>query len=55
MYGAKNVGMFPVWYEGKATDGTNPFASQNKGIEINIEHLHIYDWCELENILREVK
>lgn len=55
VYGAKNVGMFPVWYEGKAMDGTDSFVSQNKGIEINFEHLHIYDWRELENILREMK
>lgn len=55
VYGAKNARMFPVWYEGKATDGTNPFASQNAGVEVDFEHLHIYDWRELENILREIK
>ena len=51
--GAKNVGMFPVLYEGM-TDDTNPFAHQNDDITIDFEHLHIQDWNELIDILEQM-
>ena len=52
VYGARNVGMFTVWYEGNADDTDNPFAQQNVGMEPDFEHLHIQDWRELVEVLR---
>lgn len=55
VYGAKNVGMVPVLYEGKAPDTVNPFAGQNDGVDIDFEYLHIYDWNELVDVLKQMK
>ena len=52
--GAKNVGMFPVLYEGMTVDCTNPFAHQNDNLEIDFEYLHIQDWNELIEILEQM-
>jgi len=55
VYGAKNVGMPPVLYEGTASDTVNPFAGQNDGVDIDFEYLHIYDWNELVDVLKQMK
>ena len=52
--GAKGVGMFPVLYEGRTDDGTNPFAHQNDNLIIDFEHLHITDWNELMDVLERI-
>lgn len=54
VYGAKNVGIFPVLYEGTITDDTNLLVGQNKGLTINFEYLHIYDWREMIDILKKL-
>ena len=51
--GSKNVGMFPVLYEGITADGTNPFSHQNDNLKIDFEYLHITDWNELIDILEQ--
>ena len=52
--GSKNVGMFPVLYEGITADGTNPFAHQNDKLKIDFEYLHIGNWNELIDILERM-
>ena len=52
--GSKNVGMFPVLYEGITADGTNPFTHQNDNLKIDFEYLHITDWNELIDILEQM-
>lgn len=54
VYGAKSAGMFPVLYEGETPDDTNPFAGQNKGLQIEYEYLHIHDWREMIDILEKL-
>lgn len=54
VYGAKNVGMFPVLYEGRTDDNTNPFAHQNDNWKIDFEYLHIADWNELIDVLERM-
>ncbi len=54
VFGANNVGMFPVLYEGKTNDETNPFANQNDGLKLDFEHVHIHDWRELIDILNRI-
>ena len=51
--GAKNVGMFPVLYEGATDDGTNPFPHQNDNLKVDFEYLHITDWTELIDVLEQ--
>lgn len=55
VYGAKNVGMFPVLYEGGIKDETNPFAHQNDGLEMDFEYLHIHDWRKLVDVLKQME
>lgn len=55
IYGAHNVGMFPVFYEGEVDDDINPCAKQNEGLRIDFEHLHIYDWRELIDTIEKLK
>lgn len=55
VYGAKNVGMFPVLYEGTTPDHVYPFVHQNDGKEMNFEHLHIHDWREMIEILEGIR
>lgn len=54
VFGANNVGMFPVLYEGKTNDETNPFANQNDGLKLDFEHVHIHDWRELIDVLNRI-
>jgi len=54
VYGAKNVGMFPVLYEGRTDDNTNLFAHQNDNLRIDFEYLHITDWNELIDVLERM-
>ncbi|GHV06070.1 haloacid dehalogenase [Clostridia bacterium] len=49
---AAAVGIFPVWYTGEAVE-TSPWTA-NEG-EPTCEHLHIYDWRELIEILEGVR
>ena len=44
--------MFPVLYEGKTDEDIPRFKSGNKEYEIDFDHLHIYDWRELIEILK---
>lgn len=55
VYGAKNVGMFSVLYEGNTPDYIDSFAHQNNGKKIDFEHLHIHDWRELVGVLEGMK
>lgn len=50
IYGAHAVGIFPVLYEGE-TEEENPYAKQNEGLVIDFEHLHIWHWKELVEVL----
>ena len=50
--GAHGAGIYPVLYEGDTPDEVNPFLHLNDGIEIDFEHLHIHDWCEMVEILK---
>jgi putative hydrolase of the HAD superfamily len=49
VYGARNVGVFPVFYEDETIE--NPWIELNDGLQINFEHLHIHSWGEMINIL----
>ena len=51
--GSKNVGMFPVLYEGITEGYTKSFAHKNNDLKIDFEYLHITDWNELINILEQ--
>ncbi|MBQ2941449.1 MAG: HAD family hydrolase [Clostridia bacterium] len=51
--GCKNVGMFPVLYEGITEGDTKSFAHKNNKLKIDFEYLHITDWNELINILEQ--
>lgn len=55
VYGARNVGMFPVLYEGTTPDHVDLFAHQNDGREIDFEHLHIYDWRKMISVLEGIE
>lgn len=55
VYGARNAGIFPVLYEGRTPDDTNPFANQNDGLNIDFEYLHIHDWRELIEVLKNAE
>lgn len=52
--GSKNIGMFPVLYEGITVDETNPFLHQNDNIEVDFEYLHITDWNKLIDVLEQI-
>lgn len=52
--GSKNVGMFPVLYEGTTVDDTNPFAHQNDNLKVDFEYLHITDWKQLIDVLEQM-
>jgi putative hydrolase of the HAD superfamily len=45
VYGAKSVGIFPVYYDEKSID--NPWKEQNSELQIDFEYLHINNWLEL--------
>ena len=45
--------MFPDLYEGKTDEDIPRFKSENKEYEIDFDHLHIYDWRELIEILKK--
>ncbi len=49
VYGARSVGIFPVFYEEETVE--NPWQGQNDGLQIDFEHLHIHSWVEMINIL----
>lgn len=51
--GSKNVGMFPVLYEGTTEGNTKSFAHKNNKLKIDFEYLHITNWNELINILEQ--
>lgn len=51
--GSKNVGMFPVLYEGTTEGNTKSFAHMNNKLKIDFEYLHITNWNELINILEQ--
>lgn len=53
IYGAHDVGIFPVLYEGEMQEN-NPYANQNDGLAINFEHLHIRHWGELMKTLEKL-
>lgn len=50
VYGAKNVGMFPVYFDGRIETG-NSFDHKNEGLIIDFPHLQIHDWRELIAVL----
>jgi len=52
VYGARNAGIFPVFYEEKTVE--NPWLGQNDGLKIDFEHLHIHSWGEMINILNKI-
>lgn len=51
VYGAGNVGIFPVLYDGETADEINPFANRNDNLSIDFEYLHIHDWREMINVI----
>ncbi len=50
--GSHGAGMFPVLYEGDSSDREKR-NSHNDGIEVDFEYLHIHDWLELIEVLKE--
>lgn len=46
--------MFPVLYEGRTDDNTNPFAHQNDNWKIDFEYLHITNLNELIDVLERM-
>ena len=52
--GAHGAGIYPVLYEGNTPDEINPFAHQNDGIKADFDYLHIHDWREMVEVLREL-
>ena len=54
VYGAMNVGMFPVLYEGENPEAVNPSADQKEKVMIEGEYLHIHDWRELIDVLEGI-
>jgi len=55
VYGARNVGIFPVHYTGEAPETPNPFAKYNDGLIVDFDYLHINDWRELIEVLEGLK
>lgn len=53
IYGAHNVGIFSVLYEGQTEENVPKFAQQNVGYEIDFDYLHIHDWREMIEILKK--
>lgn len=51
VYGARNAGIFPVYYEEETIE--NPWIGLNDGLQIDFEHLHIHSWGEMINILNK--
>lgn len=51
VYGARDAGIFPVFYEDETIE--NPWLGQNDGLQIDFEHLHIHNWGELIHILEK--
>jgi putative hydrolase of the HAD superfamily len=52
VYGSRNAGIFPVFYEEEMVE--NPWLGQNDGLQIDFEHLHIHTWGELIHILQKI-
>jgi len=50
--GSAAVGMFPVWYEDETIE--NLWRGQSRGVSPQCNHLHIHDWLELIDVLKEV-
>lgn len=51
IHGARNAGIFPVWYQCDTVE--NPFEHKNQGVLIKGRHLHIRHWRELLQALDE--
>ena len=54
VYGAKNAGMFPVFFDGNIEIG-NSFDHRNKDLTIDFDYLHIHHWRELIKVLEEME
>jgi putative hydrolase of the HAD superfamily len=52
VYGARSVGIFPVFYEEMTIE--NPFSVQNEGVNIDFEHIHVHSWNEMIHILSKL-
>ncbi|NLO09791.1 MAG: HAD family hydrolase [Clostridiales bacterium] len=52
VYGARSVGIFPVFYEDETVDC--PWEGQNDDLKIDFKHLHIHSWVEMINILKNL-
>ena len=51
--GSSSVGIFPVWYENNDID--NPWSKQEKGDVPCCEHIHIHNWLELIDLLKDLE
>ena len=51
--GAHSVGMLPVLYEGSTAE-ENLSVRDNAEMNIDFEHLHIYDWREMIEVLEKM-
>ena len=49
--GSAAVGIFPIWYDNKVIE--NPLNQNGKEMAPKCEHLHIHDWVELIDVLKE--
>lgn len=50
IYGAKNAGIYPVFYNDKTLD--NPWVNQDDNQTLDFEHLRIHDWKDMIHILK---
>lgn len=50
VYGAKNAGMYPVFFDGDL-ETENSFDHKNDGLTIDFPYLHIHNWRELIGVL----
>jgi putative hydrolase of the HAD superfamily len=49
--GSAAVGIFPIWYDNKTIE--NPLNKNDKEMVPKCEHLHIHDWVELIDVLKD--
>jgi putative hydrolase of the HAD superfamily len=50
VYGARSVGIFPVYYEDETVE--NPWKEKNTALKIDFEHLHIHSRIEMIKVLK---
>lgn len=52
--GAHGAGIYPMLYEGSAPDEVNSPLHQSGEMELDFDYLHIHDWYEMIEILKDI-